>query len=127
VDEPVLRALGARGIVRLGGNALQVVLGPIADQVAGEIRSAAVAPVARDPCDLATAIVDVLGPAGICAIARCGSRLVIELDDPSAFSATELDRLRTRGWVRMPQGVHIIIGPDAGSVQTQINGLLVPS
>jgi N-acetylglucosamine PTS system EIICBA or EIICB component len=127
VDEPALRALGARGIVRLGGNALQVVLGPIADQVAGEIRSAAVAPVARDPSDLATAIVDVLGPAGIRAVGRCGSRLVIELDHASAFSAAELDRLGTRGWVRMRQGLHIIIGPDAGSVQTQINGLLVPS
>jgi PTS system N-acetylglucosamine-specific IIC component len=127
VDEPALRALGARGIVRPGGNALQVVLGPIADQVAGEIRSAAVAPTARDSSDLATAIVDVLGPAGISAISRCGSRLLIELDDPSAFSATELDRLGTRGWVQMPQGLHIIIGPDAGSVHTQINGLLVPS
>jgi N-acetylglucosamine PTS system EIICBA or EIICB component len=127
VDEPALRALGARGIVRPGGNALQVVLGPIADQVASEIRSAAVAPVARDPSDLATAIVDVLGPAGIRAVGRCGSRLVIELDDPSAFSAAELDRLRTRGWVQMPQGLHIIIGRDAGSVQSQINELLVPS
>src|SRR5438309_1315454 len=39
VDETQLRALGARGIVRPGGNALQVVLGPIADQVAGEIRA----------------------------------------------------------------------------------------
>src|SRR3990170_2017506 len=38
VDEPRLKALGARGMVRPGGDALQVVLGPIADQVAGEIR-----------------------------------------------------------------------------------------
>ncbi len=127
VDEPALRALGARGIVRPGGNALQVVLGPIADQVAGEIRAAAVAPVARDPSDLATAIVDVLGPAGIRAIGRCGSRLVIELDDPSAFSAAELDRLRTRGWVRMRRTLQIIIGPDAASVESQIKGLSAPS
>jgi len=37
-DEPALKALGARGVVRLGPGSLQVVLGPIADQVAGEIR-----------------------------------------------------------------------------------------
>ncbi|HEY0434990.1 MAG TPA: N-acetylglucosamine-specific PTS transporter subunit IIBC, partial [Phenylobacterium sp.] len=41
VNEPALRALGARGLVRPSQATLQVVLGPIADQVAGEIRAAA--------------------------------------------------------------------------------------
>src|SRR4051794_32622745 len=41
IDEPALRALGARGIVRPGGDSVQVVVGPIADQLAGEIRDAA--------------------------------------------------------------------------------------
>ena len=40
VDEAALRALGARGFVRPSDTALQVVLGPHADQVAGEIRAA---------------------------------------------------------------------------------------
>ncbi len=40
IDEAALKALGARGIVRPGGNALQVVVGPIADQLAQEVRSA---------------------------------------------------------------------------------------
>ena len=40
VDEAALRALGARGLVRPSAEALQVVLGPIADQVAGELRAA---------------------------------------------------------------------------------------
>ena len=40
-DEKALKALGARGLVRPSANALQVVLGPIADQVAAEIRAAA--------------------------------------------------------------------------------------
>lgn len=38
VDEQGLRQLGARGMVRPSANTLQVVLGPIADQVAGDIR-----------------------------------------------------------------------------------------
>jgi N-acetylglucosamine PTS system EIICBA or EIICB component len=38
VDEDALRKLGIRGIVRPSANALQVVLGPIADQVATDIR-----------------------------------------------------------------------------------------
>jgi len=40
VNEPALRTLGARGIVRPSRNALQVVLGPQAEIVAGEIREA---------------------------------------------------------------------------------------
>ena len=41
IDEPALRSLGARGIVHPGGDSVQVVLGPIADQVVSEIRAAA--------------------------------------------------------------------------------------
>ena len=40
VNEPALRTLGARGIVRPARNALQVVIGPQAEIVAGEIRDA---------------------------------------------------------------------------------------
>jgi N-acetylglucosamine PTS system EIICBA or EIICB component len=38
VNEPALRTLGARGIVRPSRNVLQVVIGPQAEIVAGEIR-----------------------------------------------------------------------------------------
>jgi N-acetylglucosamine PTS system EIICBA or EIICB component len=38
IDEPRLRKLGARGVLRLSSNDLQVVVGPIADQLAGDIR-----------------------------------------------------------------------------------------
>jgi PTS system N-acetylglucosamine-specific IIC component len=40
VNEPALRSLGARGIVRPGRNVLQVVIGPQAEILAGEIREA---------------------------------------------------------------------------------------
>jgi N-acetylglucosamine PTS system EIICBA or EIICB component len=40
VDDAALTALGARGIIRPSANATQVVLGPIADLVAEEIRNA---------------------------------------------------------------------------------------
>ena len=40
IDDAALTALGARGIIRPSANAAQVVLGPIADLVAEEIRSA---------------------------------------------------------------------------------------
>ncbi|OHV12865.1 N-acetylglucosamine-specific PTS transporter subunit IIBC [Kushneria phosphatilytica] len=40
IDEPTLKQLGSRGIMRLGEGHLQVVLGPIADGVADEMRQA---------------------------------------------------------------------------------------
>jgi N-acetylglucosamine PTS system EIICBA or EIICB component len=38
IDEPALKRLGVRGVLRSATQGLQVVLGPIADQVAGEMR-----------------------------------------------------------------------------------------
>ena len=46
VDEAALKRLGSRGLLRPSAQGLQVVLGPIADQVAGEIRAAVRAPAA---------------------------------------------------------------------------------
>ncbi len=40
IDEAALKRLGARGILRSSDQGLQVVLGPVADQVAGEMRTA---------------------------------------------------------------------------------------
>jgi PTS system N-acetylglucosamine-specific IIC component len=118
IDEPSLRALGARGIVHPGGDSVQVVLGPIADQVAGEIRAAATATPGsgKHESDLATGIAEALKPAGMESVATCGSRLLIGLRDPSRVSATALDGIGARGWVPVPSGVQIIIGPQAEAV-----------
>jgi N-acetylglucosamine PTS system EIICBA or EIICB component len=50
IDEPRLRKLGARGVLKLSSNDLQVVVGPIADQLAGDIRSY----LARNPAPAGT-------------------------------------------------------------------------
>ena len=124
IHEPVLRALGARGIVRPGGDAVQVVIGPIADQVAGEIRAAFASSPASVQANLPTAITDALGSAGIRSIDRCGSRLRIGRDDPSRRSAAELDQLGSRGWVSVSSGVQIIIGPHAETVSLELKSRL---
>ncbi|HZC37965.1 MAG TPA: N-acetylglucosamine-specific PTS transporter subunit IIBC [Sphingomicrobium sp.] len=118
IDEPALRSLGARGIVHPGGDSVQVVLGPIADQVAGEIRAAAVAVPQPRPAetDLVSAISNALRPAGIRSVTTCGSRLLVDLDDPSRLSDADLNRLGARGWVAVGGGVQIIIGPEAEAI-----------
>jgi N-acetylglucosamine PTS system EIICBA or EIICB component len=120
VDEPALRALGAQGIVRPGGDSVQVVVGPIADQLAGEMRVAAARNRPADSAALAGAIADALKRAGMRTIGRCGSRVLIELDDPSRISTAELDRLGARGWVAVAEGVQLIIGPEAECVAQEL-------
>ncbi len=120
INEAALKTLGARGLVQLGGNSVQVVLGPIADQVAGEIRSAAASPRRDDDASLAAAIADVLRNAGIRSMALCGSRLLVSLDDPGKINPAELDHVATRGWVVVEDEVHIIIGPNAAAVLNEL-------
>ena len=117
VDETALKALGARGIVRPGGNSLQVVVGPIADQLAQELRSAGDAPV-----DVPGAIARALQSAGIRNLAVCDSRLTIDLDDSSRLDTSALDALPVRGWVAVDGGVQIIIGPEAQAVASRLRG-----
>jgi PTS system N-acetylglucosamine-specific IIC component len=124
IDEPALRALGAKGIVRPGGDALQVVLGPIADQVVEEIRAARTLSTPRADSVLAKTIVRALEPAGIRSVELRGSRLLIDLDRPLQLSGPDLDALGTRGWVLVDGGVQLIIGPDAEVVAEVLSARL---
>lgn len=125
VDEAMLRGLGARGIVRSGGTTLQVVLGPVADQVAGEIRAAAAISKEKTAApDLVIAIADALRPAGIRSVEVCGSRLLIALDEPSRIDRDALDKLPTRGLVPVADGVQIIIGPAADAMARELSRTL---
>ena len=119
IDEPTLRALGARGIVRPGGAAVQIVVGPIADQLVGEIRSASAAS-ELPASQIAQALAEALAPAGIKHVGICGSRLLIEVREPSKISPSKLDKLNLRGWVAVPSGAQIIVGPTANTVLSEI-------
>ena len=100
--------------------ALQVVLGPIADQVAEELRAAASTTRNGSTTEEAVAIAATLRPAGIRGVEVCGSRLVIDVEDPSRLIPEELDRLPVRGWAMVRNGVQIIIGPHAGTVKSEL-------
>ncbi|RZT47310.1 PTS system N-acetylglucosamine-specific IIB component (Glc family) /PTS system N-acetylglucosamine-specific IIC component (Glc family) [Sphingomonas sp. BK036] len=115
VDEARLKALGARGLIRPSDNALQIVLGPIADSVAVEIRDAiaagGVAPAAVAPLPevadirLTPATLAALGGAdNVEAATQHGTRLRIRLKDTDRASPTALEAL----------GVHAIARPAPG-------------
>jgi PTS system N-acetylglucosamine-specific IIC component len=107
IDETQLRALGAKGIVRPGGNALQVVLGPIADQVAGEIR----ATLHGKPQVPNDAWLQALGGAGnVEDVRQRATRLILSLADPAAADEGALKKLGARAVTRSEGGrIHLLL------------------
>lgn len=141
IDEPALKALGARGVVKPSDKALQVVLGPIADTVAGEIRAAIAtggansspsagtrvvpaAPLAASPSPSeadrrkAERLVQALGgPANLRHVAAASSRLRVVLIDPAQIDETGVHAAGVRGMMRVgEQAVHIVLGAEAERV-----------
>ena len=116
VQEPVLKALGARGLIRPSPRDLQVVLGPIADQVAREMREAigagtvthtpsAPIPSTRhiSPADpsLAGGVLAALGGRANLRTAEAASnRLLVDVADPGLIDETALQQLGVRGVAR---------------------------
>jgi N-acetylglucosamine PTS system EIICBA or EIICB component len=95
IDENTLRALGARGVLKLDNGALQVVFGPMADQIAGEVRAAmAAGPVASPakPAFDAATIARALGEGNIRAVRARGTRLLVDLTDLSKVDQSALKR-----------------------------------
>lgn len=131
VDDAAVKALGARGIIRPSDKALQVVLGPIADSVAMEIRDAlaqgaGAGPVT--PVDAPTPAADVtLNAAGLAALGgkenirsltRHGTRLRLELADPSRADPAALAPLGVRASAVPGDGLlHLLLAPDAALVK----------
>jgi PTS system N-acetylglucosamine-specific IIC component len=120
---------------------LQVVLGPIADQVAGEIRAqagasdsappptAAPAPqqrVSGEEASLAMRLLAALGGAeNLRDLGVCSSRVRVDVIDPSRVDAAALDALAVRGVARPEEGaLQVIIGPRAEAVAEGLRAAL---
>ena len=116
VNEQALKELGSRGMVRPSDKALQVVLGPIADQVAGEMRDALVGQSATQrlaskslshPIDLDRWAAALGGRDNILQAELRAGRICTELNDASAVDELALLKLGARG----------LAWPSAGSLQ----------
>jgi PTS system N-acetylglucosamine-specific IIC component len=138
-----LRQLGARGVVRPGGNALQVIVGPIADQLAGQIRAAlraapagpvvqplqvpaAPTPPPAGPWPAAPTLLAALGGAqNVREVRAAGSRLRLWVREPARLELQALRGLGARGVATPSAGcVHIILGPEAAAAAAALQSLL---
>jgi len=111
VNEPALKVLGARGLIRPSDKALQIVLGPIADQVASDIRAELKR--APAPADGNRLLSNLGGAANLVSVTVRASRLLVEVKDAGKVVEKELQGA-ARGVVQTgPARWQIIIGPDA--------------
>jgi PTS system N-acetylglucosamine-specific IIC component len=130
IDEPALKRLGAHATVKVSSNALQVVLGPIADQVAGEIRAhLRVQPAA--PMEITTETIARLlsalgGRANIREIETVAStRLRVRVANAAAVDETAIRSLGLRGLARpTADRVHVLVGPGAAEALTLLRALV---
>ena len=146
IDEAALRALGVRGLVRPSTNSLQVVLGPIADQVAGEMRatlrsagsavfrpSGPNSPLMQAPAesgqidaDLLSRVLTALGGRGnVAALETASTRILVTLREAGTVDLPALESLGLRGIARpSPTCLHLIVGPNAAVTQRGLQSLV---
>lgn len=132
-DGEALKRLGARGLVRPSANALQVVLGPVADQVASEIRASVTArslvaetQAASGSPGIAThtthaldapALLAALGGAGnIRKIETCSSRLRVSVAANDSVDEAVLTALGVRAVAKLRDSIHVVVGPQAAAL-----------
>jgi N-acetylglucosamine PTS system EIICBA or EIICB component len=152
IDVQALKRLGARGVVKPSATALQVVVGPIADQIAGEIREAMASMSKESPASSvpravpsaqpseATPTAAVRAPAkdvlrgllaalggrqNVRSIEPASSRLRIAVASAGAIDSAAIRKLGMRGVVvAATDCVHVIVGPAAEAAGVSLRELL---
>lgn len=126
-DEAALKAEGARGVLKPGGQAVQVVFGPEADSIAVDLRrhlSKPAAPAPETPAsenpavaaaNLPLPLTLALGGAGNVRNARrSAGRISVELADTALVDEPALSLAAPRGFALLPSGrVHVLV--EAGA------------
>jgi len=125
-DEPALKALGARGVLRLADGAVQVVVGPIADQLASEIRAElrrAPPAIATVPAGLPPAVLQALGGRdNIADSSLCATRLCISVRDAGRVDAGVLSASVRAVAQPAPGSIHLVVGPAAAAWYAELKG-----
>jgi PTS system N-acetylglucosamine-specific IIC component len=119
IDESMLKQLGSRGLLRSGPTGLQVVLGPVADQVAGEIRAAlrsgtpaSSAAVSAPQIDAAAVLVALGGRGNVATVESLAGRVAVRIAEFGVVDERLLIDLGVRG----------IAHPSASSIQLLVPG-----
>ena len=125
-DDAALARLGARGVLRPAAGLMQVVLGPVADQVAGEIRRASRAspPVAPQPRLPAGELLAACGGHdNVQGVRAYTGRLVLEVVQSARVDTARLVAQGARdAFVREDGRVHVLVQEDAAALARALEG-----
>lgn len=130
VDTDALKRLGARGVIHPAENLLQVVLGPLADQVAGEIRrhlreSRPIASEATPAISAAALLAGLGGRGNVRSIEAAAGRIRVEVERDELVDPVTLEALGVRAVAVAASGcVHVLLGPTAQVMHGQLATLL---
>ncbi len=122
-DVDALKRLGARGSVRVGEAGLQVVVGPVADQLAAQIRAALRA---TDGARISAAglLAALGGRANVGKVEVAAGRLLVTVESAAKVDELALARLGVRGVaVNSPTSVHVLLS-EPRSVASEVQSLL---
>ena len=133
VNAAALKKLGAMGVVRPAPTAVQVVLGPIADQVAGEMRAqlrgdgnAASPETTETSASIAVASIPAVlaalgGASNVRTVEERAGRVLVRIAQPVLVDAAALDALVVRGTVLTPAGVvHLLVAGQSVAVAAEL-------
>jgi PTS system N-acetylglucosamine-specific IIC component len=141
VDDSALKSLGARGMVRPSQQALQVVVGPIADQLASSIRNGLKIParvVAPIPsASVSTAGAEIKSPVSARSLLQslggfenieqlrvAASRLCVTLKNSAAIVTDPATIAGVRGVARpTANSIHVLVGPAAAGLLAELERL----
>ena len=125
-----LKAMGAKGVVRPGGAALQVIVGAGAEALAAKLRAVlqgrSGAPAADALATRAASFIAALGGAkNLKNVDACTTRLRLEVVDNALVRESALKALGARGLVcPAPGSVQVVIGPIADVLADEIRAEL---
>jgi PTS system N-acetylglucosamine-specific IIC component len=118
VDVERLRGLGASGTVNVGALGMQVVVGPVADQLAGEIRASVSGGSAR--VDASAWLQALGGAANVVRIESAPGRLLVTVHDAGRLDQEALVRLGARG-VGVPSRTSVhVLHADAPALESSL-------
>ena len=107
IDEEALKRLGVRGIIRPGAGLLQVVIGPSADLLAGQIRDIVKSPAAQDHGE--HMMLALGGCANVVSIEQQADRVTAIVHDITGLDPSLMNEWAGRGWRQVgPNIVHIL-------------------
>jgi PTS system N-acetylglucosamine-specific IIC component len=123
IDERALKQLGARGLVRPSAESLQVVVGPIADQLASDIR-AQLKNETKSSISASSLLAALGGRDNVRDVQLAATRICVALNDASAVVDSRIEQLPVRGIARPTRSsLHIVLGPSAAVLFRELNEL----